>query len=67
MKKSGLGGGGKRHVVFVPTITGVDIPSLKINGTSITVGIGAGLPSDTSRKFNALIVEWMLFHFLSIF
>ncbi|XP_034243725.1 unconventional myosin-Ie-like isoform X2 [Thrips palmi] len=48
VKKSGIGGGGKRCVVFVPTITGLDSPSLKISGTTLTVGIGAGLPPDTA-------------------
>lgn len=48
VKKSGIGGGGKRSVLFVPTITGLDSASLKISGTTLTVGIGAGLPPDTA-------------------
>ena len=61
MKKSGLGGGGKRQVIFVPTITGLDIASLKINGTSLTIGIGSGLPPDTSRKFFGRILRFSVF------
>ncbi|KAJ1521026.1 hypothetical protein ONE63_002738 [Megalurothrips usitatus] len=48
VKKSGLGGGGKRQVMFVPTFTGLDIASLKINGATLTVGIRAGLSSDVT-------------------
>ncbi|XP_052123606.1 unconventional myosin-Ie isoform X1 [Frankliniella occidentalis] len=48
VKKTGLGGGGKRNVVFVPTIANLSIPSLKVNGNTLTVGIGAGLPSDVT-------------------
>lgn len=55
MKKEGWGGGGTRHVKFTQTDYG-DKEILKMFGKILSVSIGPGLPS-TSSKFQLVIFD----------
>lgn len=55
VKKEGWGGGGTRHVKFTQTDYG-DKEILKMSGKILSVSIGPGLPS-TSSKFQLVIFD----------
>lgn len=55
MKKEGWGGGGMRHVKFIQTIYG-DKEIFNVSGKMLSVSIGPGLPS-TSSKFLSVIFD----------